>query len=77
MNEGDVAWVGLAAYIAAYDIWAVYTGRPTLSAAFYRAAQHPKGRLITMACWSYLTAHLFRIIPRFLDPISYVENRRR
>ena len=69
MTEGDRAWVGLACYIVAYDILAVATGRETLSQSYARALDHPLRRWPTTLVWVYLTAHLFRLIPRRLDPL--------
>lgn len=69
MREGDKAWVGLAAYVVAYDAWAMVTGRETLSSAFARAVAHPKARWVTIAAWATLTGHLFQLIPQKWDPL--------
>ena len=68
MSEGDKAWLGLAAYIAAYDAWAVITRRETLSTAYYRAVLDPRRRWPTVIFWAILSAHLFRLPPERYDP---------
>jgi hypothetical protein len=74
--EGDAAWIGLLAYVVAYDAYALLTGKETLSSAYYRALAHPRRRWPTIATWVLLTSHLFRLTPR-LDPISWIEGRAR
>ena len=68
-SNGDKAWVGLAAYIAAYDLYAVATGNETMSMSFYRALKHPVRRWPTIAVWGYITCHLFKFIPDEYDPL--------
>ena len=68
-TEGDAAWAGLAAYVIAYDAWAILTGRETLSASYYRAVQHPLRRWPTLIVWVLLTLHLFHLIPERFDPL--------
>lgn len=60
-SEGTYAWLGLSAYVVAYDLWAIRTGHQTLSSAFYEAVKHPQRRWLVVASWAYLTAHLFRL----------------
>ena len=67
--EGELAWVGLTLYIVCYDIWAARTGNETLSSAFYAALKHPVRRWPTTLVWSYITAHLFHLIPAKYDPL--------
>lgn len=66
-KTGEIAWIGLIAYIAAYDIIAMKTKNPTLSAAFYKFSQSKIGQPTLITFWFYLTAHLFRWIPKRYD----------
>ena len=58
-TEGDRAWVGLLAYVVAYDLWAGLTGRETLSMSFDRALKDPLRGAATLALWAGVTIHLF------------------
>lgn len=66
-NTGAIAWSVLVAYIISYDIVALKSNRPTLSAAFYRATHWRVSRALLIAFWGYLTAHLFRWMPEKYD----------
>ena len=66
---GDRAWFGLVAYIASYDLWAILSNKETLSMSFYNSLKHPIRRWPTIAVWSYITAHLFKLIPDKYDPL--------
>lgn len=68
-TPGDKAWVGLAAYVVAYDLYAVATKRDTMSMSFYNAIKCPKRRWPTILVWSYITCHLFKWIPDKADPL--------
>ena len=59
INSGTKAWLGLVGYVLAYDLYAIRSGRQTLSAAFYEALRHPQRRWLVIAAWAYLTGHLF------------------
>lgn len=52
-------WLATAATVAVYDLWAVLSGRATMSAAFWHWLDHPRGRVVCVIVWSGLTAHLF------------------
>ncbi len=69
MTEGDRAWTGLAAYVVAYDLWALLHGRETLSSSYYRATQHPVRKWPTVVVWLTLTLHLYHLIPERYDPL--------
>lgn len=69
IKEGDAAWIGLLAYVVAYDTYAMLTDRETLSSAYYRALAHPRRRWMTIAVWAGLTGHLFQVIPPKCDPL--------
>ena len=69
ISHGDIAWIGLAAYIAAYDGYAVLTKNDTMSMSFYRALKSPKRRWPTVLVWSYITIHLFKFLPDRFDPL--------
>lgn len=69
LKSGTKAWVGLAAYVLAWDAYAHYTGRETLSQAFYKGLSHPVKRWRVVILWVYVTAHLFKWIPDKWDPL--------
>lgn len=62
------AWLGLAAYVAAYDTWAIATGRETLSTAFHRASRHPVARWPVVAAVGVTVVHLYGRLPKRFDP---------
>lgn len=59
LNSGSKAWLALLGGVLAYDLYAIRSGKQTLSAAFYEATRHPRRRWIVVACWSILSLHLF------------------
>jgi K+-sensing histidine kinase KdpD len=59
ITTGDRAWLALLTYVVAYDIFALRSGRETLSQAFDRALAHPVRSPLTIATWAALTMHLF------------------
>ena len=67
LGWGTGAWAGLAAYVSVYDLFALRKQVPTLSTAFYSFSSSKIGRPILVFFWFYLTAHLFRWIPRKYD----------
>jgi len=67
ISEGDAAWLGLLAYVVAYDAYAMICRHETLTSSYYRALADPKRRYITILTWGYLTGHLFKIIPQKYD----------
>ena len=70
VREGDAAWIGLLAYVTAYDAYAMITGRETLTNSYYRALADPKRRWLTIAAWGYLTGHLFEVLPKKYDVMA-------
>lgn len=68
LTEGDAAWLTLLVFIVAYDTWALFRGRETLSASFDRSLADPVRRPATIAVWAVLTTHLFDAsVRRFLS----------
>lgn len=68
---GSYLWFGLACYVLCVDIFALLTGRETLSEAFGRAVSHPRRRWLATLSWLFTTKHLF--FPKFLswlDPFA-------
>lgn len=59
LTPGDKAWFVMAGGIATYDIWALTTGRATMTEAWRRALAHPKNRWYVIAAWGFTTKHLF------------------
>lgn len=63
-----MGWLGLAAYVAGYDLFALASGRPTLSADYLAALRaHPA---LVLAASAYIAAHLTRVMPRRLDVLD-------
>lgn len=67
-STGMIGWVGLTAYVIAWDRFA----DETLSMAFGKALLHPRVRWPTIAVWAAVTGHLFGIIPERVDPIHHL-----
>lgn len=65
---GHVAWLGLIAYVTAYDIIALRKNVTTLSTAFYRLSRRRYSSPVVIMLWVVLTAHLFRLVPKKYDP---------
>lgn len=77
-RRGSVAWVLLAAGIFAWDVTA--PDEQTLSEAFRRCKGDPAVCAVVAVVWSVLTAHLFGVLPRWVDPmhaVFVVRNARR
>ena len=76
IKRADLAWFLLAAYVAAYDYYAIKTKRETLSRAYWRALEKPTTRWPAVLVTTGLVKHL--LFPRFLpklDPLHYVAER--
>ena len=71
LRTGTKAWLGLALYIVAYDVWAIcqQNDTETMSEAFTTALKHPYHRAPVILAWAYITGHLFTLIPPKLDPL--------
>ena len=67
IDWGAAAWAGLATYVTVYDLIAMKKQKSTLSAAFYSFSSSKIGRPTLVLFWFYLTAHLFRWIPKKYD----------
>lgn len=65
LKPGTWGWIGLTAYVAAWDALAP----ETLTGAFGRAVLHPRKRWQVIAAWGVTTAHLFHLLPKRFDPI--------
>ena len=76
---GGKAWVALASFILAYDLWAIRGGHETLSGAFWRSLENPYSRPFVLLAWIIVTKHL--VFPSFLaeaDPFNlFVEKIRK
>lgn len=63
-HMGTAGWVGMLAVAGVYD----YLAPETLSHAFRRGFdRHP---VLTTAAYGFMTAHLFRLIPEKIDPLT-------
>lgn len=60
---GTVGWIGLSAYVLAWDILAP----ETLSGAVDRALEHKTAKYVAWAVGGVVTAHLFNLIPEEYD----------
>lgn len=65
-HAGEGAWVGMVAYIVAYDYLALKTGHKTLSETFHEISRSRFGPLL-VAGWVYLSLHLTRYMPEAAD----------
>ena len=76
---GHLGWAALAGLVAGWDLWAVWTGKETLSGAYRRSLSSPVGRTVTTAATTYLILHL-QGWPRSLervDPLGVAGRRLR
>lgn len=69
-HPGKRAWIGLATYIVAYDIWALRKGHKTLSETFHETSRSEGGKLL-VAFWVYLSLHLTRYLPEAADVFRF------
>ena len=60
-------WLGIAAFVAAYDAWAAATNRPTLSREFREASRVRPA--VFIGSTGYMVAHLFGLVPQRIDPL--------
>ena len=67
LDNGHFAWGVLVGYIVFWDIFAMKQGKSTLSTAFYLFSSSRAGKPALISFWFYLTAHLFRWIPKRYD----------
>jgi len=67
----NLGWIGLAAFVIIYDVWAVLTEAETLTGGFIRWLRNPVTRGPLVAVWSIVTLHLFDLLPRQIDPFSH------
>lgn len=70
-KHGPGAWLGLAAYVAAYDYYAIKNDKETLSAAFGRSLANPVSRWPTIVVFTLLSKHLLlpHVLPQ-IDPFA-------
>ena len=60
-------WLGIIAFVALFDAWAVSREHPTLSADFANATKaHPFGMA---ALTAYMVTHLVGYFPKQVDPL--------
>lgn len=72
-KHANLGWVTIAAFVAAYDYWAIKTHNETLSRAYWRAVKNPWSRWPTVVVTTGLFKHL--LFPSFLpqlDPLNAV-----
>jgi len=60
-----IGWLTVAAVVTTYDLWAIRTGRNTMSACYCRA--DPAQRALVLAGTGYLIAHLNGWMPKRYD----------
>lgn len=64
-------WLGLATYVVGWDLLAP----ETLSQGFEDAWRHPRRRWQLLAAWVFVTAHLFVVLPKRVDPLRHICRR--
>jgi len=71
MKPADRAWLGIAIRVTAYEVAACRKGWELLSTALdrYRAVNLP-ARVATNTVIGYLAAHLTRLVPPRIDPLT-------
>lgn len=74
--KADIAWFALAAYVAAYDYYAIKKGKETLSRGYWRALGNPKTRWPAVLVTTSVFKHLMfpNVLPQ-LDPLNRVAER--
>jgi hypothetical protein len=56
---GAYAWAALAAFVVAYDSYAITTKKAeTLTRYFWRSTEDSKKSILPLASWAVITAHL-------------------
>ena len=75
-REATYAWAGLAAYILAYDAYALKKNKQTLSKGFTNGMATWKGRVALVLIWAAITKHLVfsKFHPEF-DIIGLAANK--
>lgn len=70
---GRFGWLGLAAYVVAFDAWAIATKRETLSSSFANALNHPIKRVPVIIGASIVYGHLM-VPPKYhkYDPVRII-----
>ncbi len=66
LKPATKAWIGLGAYVAAWDILA--PRGETLSEGVDRALEHPTLRYVALAGIGITAAHLCNVLPERYDP---------
>lgn len=70
-------WAGLAAYVAAWDVWRWKRGKTTLSEDFGRWLQQPGSRAVITAGWLVVTHHLYcSLMPAWCRRTWHMPERR-
>ena len=73
LSDGDKAWIGLLAYVVAYDAFAKLRRTDTLSRSFDRAMEDPVRGQLTLFVWVIITVHLFSGLIRRLLEAQHVQ----
>lgn len=63
LTVGEWGWLGLVTFIVAVDTHAWRCKDETMSVAFGRWIQTPRGRAVCVGTWGLMTAHLFWSVP--------------
>jgi|APSaa5957512493_1039668.scaffolds.fasta_scaffold327254_1 hypothetical protein len=72
MKGGSRGWGLLVFVVIVFDAWAIARQKETMSEAFARGIKSPAGVLVLGGIWTYVTAHLFRVLPEWLDVRKWV-----
>lgn len=69
VRSGMYGWMGIGAFVLAYDALAIIHAGETLSSAHRRLSQRDRGSQVLLLCVHMLiAAHLYGKIPRKYDP---------
>lgn len=71
MHAGDRAWCALAAAVLTYEVFAP-RGELLSEACDRHRAHHP---IVTYSVIGYLAAHLTRLVPARVDPLTKLATR--
>jgi hypothetical protein len=73
LTPGDKAWFIMSGGIVSYDVWAIATGRQTMTEACRTALHHPKHKWYVIAAWGLTTKHLFLgDLAKWSDPFNVI-----
>jgi len=75
LSTADKAWAGMWMYVLSYDLYAIASGKETMTAAAHRTIKHPIQRFFAWGWLAIIIKHLFfpKLLPK-CDIINVVAN---